>query len=492
MPGDQDDIKSIKCASCGSDLGRSTRIEGSGEDAEEVPIAKCLSCGKEYDQKTGEYYHVFADKFRAGLDRTALKLGAKGDIDGIEYEIIGRIRYQDEEEWELDVWDEWLAVDRRRLLPLVRRGRGEHPFLPGVRLRIHGPGDITLDIRVRRPPLSKDDTGFVARIVYAEGELTWKPEIGEPAQCYDFKKDGYNYTIEQSEDEVSVTRGRRVPYKKVIMAFRKDDYLGLYDNTMMTRQKYRRKAFVYLAMCALSFVAAVWGCFSGNEIPGAVDRSARIVLAANQPKTEEGGSLYFTQILFTRPMELKRTDTLYQVRVEVDAGLQGLSREWASYRLMLIKEERYRELTQKVPAEARRDAAAPADTAVAGKPGDAQEGGLGDVLDEVDTFPEPLESLVVSGDFWDEDGYDDEGYWHESETAIDRDFLLDEPGRYHVYLELYSQNPRNPDAVKITVVEGVRSYRYYVIALLVFIILWGVNQVKSRSYNELPFDVAVD
>lgn len=159
---------------------------------------------------------------------------------------------------------------------------------------------------------------------------------------------------------------------------------------------------------------------------------------------------------------------------------------------MLIKEDKYRELTQKVPAAARSGTAATADGGAAGKPGDSQASELGDVLDEVDTFPEPLESLVVSGDFWDEDGYDDEGYWHESETAIDRDFLLDEPGQYYIYLELYSQNARNPDAVKITVVEGVRSYRYYVLAFLVFIILWAVNHVKSRSYNELPFDVAAD
>jgi hypothetical protein len=492
MPGQAEDIKSVKCASCGSDLGRSTRIEGSGEDAEEVPIAKCLSCGREYDQKTEEYYHVFAEKFRVGLDRTALKLGAKGDIDGIEYEIIGRIRYQDEEEWELDIWDEWLAVDADGSYHWFVEEEGNihsyQEYVPeSMDLEI---SPSTFEFEGRR--FSKDDTGFVARIVYAEGELTWKPGIGEPARCYDFRKDGYNYTIEQSEDEVSVTRGKRVPYRKVIMAFRKSDYLGLYDNTMMTRQKYRRKAFVYLAMCAVSFAAAVWGCFSGSVVPGAVDRSARMVLAANQPKTEEGGSLYFSQVLFTRPVELKRTDTLYQVRVEVDSGLQGLSREWASYRLMLIKEDRYRELTQKVPVEARRDARPPAEAGGSGNPADAQAAGLGDLLDEVDAFAEPLESLVVTGDFWDEDGYDDEGYWHESETAISRDFLLDEPGRYYVYLELYSQNPRNPDALKITVVEGVRSYRYYVIALLVFIILWGVNQVKSRSYNELPFDVAVD
>lgn len=489
MPGEQDDIKSIKCAACSGDLGRSTRIEGSGEDAEEVPIAKCLSCGKEYDQKTEEYYNVFADKFRMGLENTALKLGAKGEIDGVEYEIIGRIRYQDEDEWELDVWDEWLAVTSDGSYHWFVEEDGEvfayEEYVPSSIDLEASPS--TIEFEGKR--ISKEDTGFVARIVYAEGELTWQPEIGEPARCYDFRKEGYNFTIEQSEDEVSVTRGKRIPYKKVIMAFRKEDFMEKYGRTMMMRERYRRKAYIYLFMCALSFAAAVWGCFSGNEVRGAWDRSARMVLASNQQKNEEGASFYFSQVLYTKPVELTRTDTLYQVRVEVDTAVQAISREWESCRLMLIKEDKYQELVKKVPAQPATQQAGD-DGAV--KPDDAPATELGQVLDEVDSFPEPLESAAMNGDFWDEDGYDDEGYWHESETAIDHDFLLDEPGKYYIYLELYSQNRRNPDAVKITLVEGVRSYRYFVVVLLVFIALWIINKVKSRSYNELPFDIATD
>jgi len=490
MPEEREDIQSIKCTACSGDLGRSTRIEGSGEDAEEVPIAKCLSCGKEYDQKTEEYYLVYAEKFRVGLENTAMKLGAKGEIDGVEYEIIGRIRYQDEEEWELDVWDEWLAVTADGSFHWFVEEEGEvHAYEEYV------PASMDLEVspsvfEFEGRRFSKENTGFVARIVYAEGELTWKPEIGEPAQCYDFRKEGYSYTIEQSEDEVSVTRGKRVPYKKVIMAFRKEDFMEKYGRTMLIRERYRGGRPIYLVMCALSFAAAVWGCFSGGEMRGAVDRSARMVLASNQPKSEENANFYFSQVLYTKPVELTRTDALYQIRVEVDTAVQAMSREWESYRLMLIKEDKYQELVKKAPA--RTAAAAPSADDGTVKPDDAPATELGQVLDEVDTFTEPLESVSINGDFWDEDGHDDEGYWHESETAIDKDFLLDEPGKYYIYLELYSQNRRNPDGIKITIVEGVRSYRYFVMVLMVFIVLWIINRVKSRSYNELPFDIATD
>ena len=33
-------------------------------------------------------------------------------------------------------------------------------------------------------------------------------------------------------------------------------------------------------------------------------------------------------------------------------------------------------------------------------------------------FGEPVESYAVTGDFWDEKGHDDEGYWHESDLRV--------------------------------------------------------------------------
>ncbi len=301
MTGKDDDIRSIKCSACGGDLGKSRRIEGSGEDAEEVPIAKCLSCGREYDRRTEEYYHVHADMFMSAKDQTAFKLGLKGTIDGVEYEIIGRVRYQDQEEWEPDTWDEWLAVT----------GDGTYHWFVEEVGHVHAyeeyvPASIDLEaspsvFEFEGKRYSKGTTGFIARMVYAEGELTWKPVIGEAIQCYDFSAKGYLYTIEQSEDEVSVSRGKRVPYKKIIRAFLGDEYRLLYENTMSRRFVYRRKAMVYASMCCLCFIMVMWGSMSGREIPGGIDTLSPVTLASNQPKTEEGGTVFYSQILFTVP-----------------------------------------------------------------------------------------------------------------------------------------------------------------------------------------------
>ena len=112
MGTDNPDLKALKCSKCGGDLVKSYRTEYDDEEEENVsiPTAKCSACGQEYNQKTEEYYGVFADDLSSDRDNSVFRLGIKGTLKDIEYEIIGRIRYQDEDEWEKSTWDEWFAV----------------------------------------------------------------------------------------------------------------------------------------------------------------------------------------------------------------------------------------------------------------------------------------------------------------------------------------------------------------------------------------------
>ena len=112
MGNENPELKALKCTKCGGSLVKSYRTEYDDDEEEHVniPIAKCSSCGQEYDQKTEEYYGVFADDLSVDKDNSVFKLGIKGKLKDVEYEIIGRIRYQDEDEWEKSTWDEWFAV----------------------------------------------------------------------------------------------------------------------------------------------------------------------------------------------------------------------------------------------------------------------------------------------------------------------------------------------------------------------------------------------
>ncbi len=460
------DARALKCKECGGDIAKTHRVEGEGEDEEYIPIARCLNCGKEYDQYTQEYYEYFSDEFLHDRENTLFKLGLKGDLKDVEYEIIGRIRYQDEEEYEIETWDEWLAISSDGVYHWFVEEEGViysyEEYIPES-IDLEADSDY---IEFEGKRISKEDKGFVARIVYAEGELSWEPEIGEPVKQYEFKKDGYNFAIEQYMDEVSITRGERISHKDIIEAFRASDYLEAYQSTMDKRMLFKRKSFVYLIGIILSLGYILWALFSASTVKDIMKN--RIVITENVMRIEEGTKAFVSQVLYG-PVELSRKNALYEIRVNVDEGVQNFHLEWQSYRVMLIKEER---LTG----------------ALAGKV--VYSAKLKNILDEIDALDNPLESFVFSGDFWDEEGYDSDGYWHESDIDGEMDFVLDDAGRYFIYLELFSQKRRMINSMIVSIAKDVKSYRYFVILIVLLIILRGINRRKSRTYNELPFDMA--
>ena len=86
---------------------------------------------------------------------------------------------------------------------------------------------------------------------------------------------------------------------------------------------------------------------------------------------------------------------------------------------------------------------------------------LNDIFEEIDAMPEPLESYVIIGDFWDEEGRDSDGYWHESDLSYDTDFVLDEAGKYYVYMEIFNENPKAPESVTVRNIKGKRLQVLY-------------------------------
>jgi hypothetical protein len=465
MGTENPELKALKCPKCGGSLSKSYRSEYDDEEEENVsvPIGKCSSCGQEYDQKTEEYYELFADDLTADKDNSVFRLGIKGKLKDVEYEIIGRIRYQDEDEWEKCTWDEWFAVAADGSYHYFVEEEGEvhsyEDYTPQSVDLESDPSSIEFDGR----KISKSDA-YVGRIVYAEGELPWKPEIGEPATMYDFKKDGVKYTIEQSEGEVSITRGEKLSYNDVVAAFGGEKEKKLFDKTLTTRKNYKLKAVLYVICCAVAFALTVVNCLSSNPVEGVM--KTRQDLSSNVVITENGQTMYQSEVLYG-PFELKKGDCLYNARVSVNDSIQKMNLEWQSFRFLLVPEDRL--------LKAANNRMTPA--------------ALKDLFDEVDAIREPVECYTFSGDFWDEEGSDDEGYWHESDLSADDDFVLEKPGNYYAFLELTSQKPRATASIGLSL-ERVKSYRYYIIVMVVLAGLAFLNRAKARTFNAMPFSVA--
>jgi len=462
----EDKLTSITCSSCGGNLEKSTRSYYDEDEEEDVviPIAKCLQCGAEYDQHTNEYYHIFADDLTYDLDTSVFKLGLKGEIDGVEYEIIGRIRYQEEEEYEKSTWDEWVAISSDGVYHYFVEEEGKvfsySDYIPdSIDLESHA-GSIEFEGK-----LIDREEGYVGRLVYAEGELPWQPEIGESSLCFDFKKDGNHYSIEKSEDEVSITRGERIKYGDIIRIFDVEEYKEAYENTVKTRKKFKVKGRIYKLGILLSIVFSIHGCFSSSSVSGIMNQ--KNIISSNTPVVEGRKVIYQSQVLYG-PFDIPDGNSLYSVKLKIDETVQRMSREWQSFRLMLISKERFEN-----------------------KAGDKMTDPvyLSTLFKTIDALAEPLESYVITGDFWDEDGYDSDGYWHESDLNAESDFVIDSDGKYYFYLELYNNKKRNSEAVKLFI-DKIRGYRYYVITMVVFIFLWGLNSIRGGMYNELPFEMS--
>jgi hypothetical protein len=461
-----EEIESLKCSSCGGDLAKGTRTQYDEEDEEDitVPVGRCIQCNREYDQHTTEYYALFADDFTYDKDTTLFKLGLKGKIKGIEYEVIGRLRYQEEDEYDKATWDEWVAVSADGVFHYFVEEDGEiYSYEEYIPQSIDMESSDTY-IEFEGKKIKKEE-GYTGRIVLAEGELSWKPEIGEPVLCYDLKKGGAHYTIEKSEDEVSITRGEKLSHGQIIDAFNIESLKKVYGNTIKKREEFRWKGRIYIAAMILTLVMWLYSCFSDTPVPGVMN--SKNILVNNIQSQDAEGMAYESQLLFG-PFEIPEGNSLYDVKVWVDEKIQPLHLEWQSFRFMLISENRLNE-------------------AAGGKLDDPSV--MKEVFEDIDALPEPLESYVVIGDFWDEEGRDSDGYWHESDMSYSTDFILDDAGKYYVYMEVFNNHVKDINAVAFSI-SKVKSYRYYVILFFIFFILWGITKTRSKTYNELPFEMS--
>jgi hypothetical protein len=463
---DKKELKALKCTKCGGDLVKGSRSHYDDDEEETVtiPVARCIQCNTEYDQHTSEYYEVFADELTYDKDSTVFKLGLKGKLKGIEYEIIGRLRYQEEDEYEKSTWDEWVAVSEDGVFHYFVEEDGRidsyEEYIPeSIDMESHGSS-----IEFEGKKIKKSE-GYIGRIVLAEGELPWTPEIGEATLCYDFKKDGFHYTIEKTEDEVSITKGEKLSHGEIIEAFNIEGFKDLYSNTLKKRRSFKWESRIYLAAMLFSLIISAYSCL--GDVPVAGVMNSKKVLQDNSPVQDAEGGVYESQILYG-PFDIPEGDKLYNVTVQVNQQVEPLNLEWQSFRFMLVSENRLNDLSE-------------------GKINDSAL--LGDIFENIDALPEPLESYVIIGDFWDEEGRDSDGYWHESDLSYDTDFVLDEAGKYYVYMELFSNNKKDVNAVAFSIAQS-KGYRYYIIIFFVFFILWGISKIRSRSYNELPFEMS--
>jgi ribosomal protein S27E len=295
-------LKELKCPNCGTPLSQYN------------PSAQTVVC-----HNCGSYVAVgMGDPTIAGKTRklpkspVPVKLGERFTVDGQSYLVLGRVMYQgwdDEDSWR---WNEWmLGAENGQMLwlsydekgfGLFTKKRFREQFDPRSSsvLRI---GDLSVPIRERYP----------AKILGAEGELTWRAQENEQLYMAEGARNGKRYSIQKTDEELEIYEGRGVSEKAIAESFGDQEWL-----TRITRREQaagNRKTIG--GLCLLFAVASVALAimFSGM---------GERVQEMSIPLTVEGASVPVTFDRAGRPaaVEMQLRDSLPEnTTVDIDVSI---------------------------------------------------------------------------------------------------------------------------------------------------------------------------
>ncbi len=456
----------VKCSACGGSLsqGSSLSYDHKAKKNIAIPVAICVHCGLKYDRFSPEYYGVFADKFNSS-ETGLLNIGFKGTFQGKEYEIVGHIRYQNEEEYEVSTRDEWFAVS----------GDGGNLFFleMGHRVFAHVEQNAETSLNLKKTPPAIEFDGekingqktYYARVVSAQGELPYKPKIGERVLCINFKKNGNPYFLEKFEEKLSITGRQSITMKDMVDFFpenSENEKINKIKERLHKIKKIKKFNGVYKYAMLLCLLIFMYGFLQKNEIlQGGLKN--RVVLFKNSPEPRGKKVIYKSGVL-QGPFEITRGDSIYGVKVGMDENVQPFKLQWQSVKFMLIEKERlHHRLGDKI--------------------NDVKY--LRSLFDQINSLPLPLESYAIKYFF--EDVSKDKKNIPETTPPLDgksREFVIDKPGRYYVYLELHGNKKRKIESVYFKLWRSPGSYYPYLMGSLLFFLIFSYYEMKIRALGQ--------
>jgi hypothetical protein len=191
------EIKELDCPNCGSSL--------SVKNARKAKLLVCHNCGSQIDLTSPEHAIIGKAILGHARPRSSTRLGQILAFDDVEWQVVGRVCYDDEGHW-----DEWLLMSEDGEYRWLVEDEGETtlywPFVP------------TNPVDPNKVGWYLDLEGFKARVTerghatieYVEGELTWKARVGDGMYYLDAEYADGVYSIEWSEREIEFFKGRKL------------------------------------------------------------------------------------------------------------------------------------------------------------------------------------------------------------------------------------------------------------------------------------------
>ena len=205
-------VYSIKCPKCSAPLGHL----GGGR----IQSVTCDYCKSVIDLNNN--YKILSNFRNILAPDVPFKVGMRGEIDDIEWTVIGWIVYRSKDDAE-DKWSEFLLFS-----PLY-----------GYGWLVYESGDISFSRRVRDFDLRKwkkhnkaqtvfynkghyllEEESYNSIIDFVQGELNWVAKKNDKIRCWDYKGvKGQSLSIEQSRDELEVYHTQKLDSQTIYENF---------------------------------------------------------------------------------------------------------------------------------------------------------------------------------------------------------------------------------------------------------------------------------
>ncbi len=198
-----DGARRLGCTACGASLP----LRAAGLSL----VVACEHCGAVLDAADPALAVLSAEKTAGEPPR--LPLGAKGELQGVVWQLIGHLRRRDAENFE---WEEFLLFNPLRGFRWLVLADNHWTLVRMLKHKAEdgGPGQKKLFGRTY-----KFSGKSVARVVSVRGEFYWRVKVGDEARTLDYAASPELLSIEVNGDEEIHSLGEFVPARKVRRAF---------------------------------------------------------------------------------------------------------------------------------------------------------------------------------------------------------------------------------------------------------------------------------
>jgi hypothetical protein len=252
-------LRTAACPNCAAP----TRLETGAS------TAKCPNCGNEVSLADAlSVERRYAKRFP---NPTPLQPGMKGQFQGKEYEIIGRVVFSMVEEGETYYWNEFQLLapdgDVRYLEFDEGHWKISEPFIPKTPLspseaRKLSAGDL---VAPEGSPVNVTQVAQ-ATVRHIEGELTYRAMLGDKSMYLDAGSGTRVYSMEWTEDEVSYYRGERLTERQVLVMFGRYEEIAALEAQERRLASRRRFALVCLFAGFLAFLGWINALTPGRVV----------------------------------------------------------------------------------------------------------------------------------------------------------------------------------------------------------------------------------